>query len=259
MSTEAFGQPGMDVHPSGEDRHVDLPENKTRPSSGGGNTGRRVFLRSWLDTTAWWTEPRPAISTLLVEAREGEWTVKQWHRLLRRSWLNAAARTGRVLPWLAGRWTLEPHPALWGELPAVRDVADDEQITRWPDMAYRVANWLSWVADSATRTGVFLVSGWLCANWANNVPILHYLVPDQVTAAYWWMRLAAWWNTPSAPESTPTPPSTLAPTQSPPPNPAADLTSNIGQLAFVAIVLAFFVWRWWRNRNKPTTPPGDMS
>lgn len=183
-----FGSPAIHTEPSSEDRHVDLGRAAGDPPAGGAATGRRRFLRSWLDTTAWWTEPRPPIAVLAKDAREGEWTLRQWQRHGRWCWVQTAARTGRVWPWLAARQVTDTPPSLWGELPAVRAVADDT-LRHWGRrVCYVAANWLSWVWDSATRTAVLTAGLWLGANWANNVALAHYLVPDVVTAAYWWPR-----------------------------------------------------------------------
>lgn len=188
--SNAFGAPGVDFHHSGEDRHVELSSDEKRtPPAGGSNTDRRPWrpwswLLPWLNTTDWWTKPRPPIAVLLQEARTGEWTVKQWHRTCRVCWLQTFARAGRLLPHVAARYVVEEPPRLWGELPAVRDIADDTEISRWPRIGYVLANGASWVTDGAIRTTwaaagleVFLICLNAEADWA---------VPDVLTVTYWW-------------------------------------------------------------------------
>lgn len=182
-ATDGFGDPGLEfiTDPARED----TAEPEKGPARAGGiGSG----FTGWVTTQPWWTEPIAPLPVLLDHARDGEWTTSDRQRTTRVWWLCTVHRATRVLPWLVLR-SRDPRPSLTGELPPVAMVRATTGATRGErgiKGGYVLASGLTQLGMYPTRATVTTSAAWLWANWANNVPVLRALIPDVVTAAYWW-------------------------------------------------------------------------
>lgn len=218
--TETFESSAIDLTP--DDRQAaDQPEPTVV-------VGEQIpgWLRAWLDSQPWHAEPLDSIPALVDYARNAEWTTSNAARTRRLIWLYAVAAPARIAPWLILRiWKGVAAPAFAGKLPSIRDARDiDGPRNRIAATAYSTASITARVAESAPRTGVALLIGWCGANAAG--------WPEWVTVAYWWQQIAELWAHITA--STGSATHSAAPT-------AHQVTSAIGQLLFIAGVIAIYV------------------
>ena len=199
MSVDAFGSPAIELTPDPRVRvqpahpGTEEPADQHEPAAVGGGSRLGAWVLAWLGTQRWYTEPQPSIPTLVRHARVGEWTTRDqhWQRRCRLVWLYAAATPARVPAWLVQRiWLRGEAPRFGGDQPSLAELVDHARAGTRRNVGLGCLaiplSWMSHRLDSGAQTIAGTIFLWLFANWANNVPGLARVVPDGVTAAYWW-------------------------------------------------------------------------
>lgn len=165
----------QDAQPPAEDAFAQVTPRKV---------GR---VAAWLDGQEWYRDPQPAMSMLVREAKEGDWTTSYRVRYARVAWLYLVAVHARFPLWLIVRlWIGGETPPFGAQGISCCELVDHARVGGLRGKVFAAvavpARLVSHLADSGARSAVAALFVWL---WCNAVGW-----PQVVCVDYWWSLLS---------------------------------------------------------------------